>query len=86
MKNIWVLSYPLSWAHTHFVGFVMSWLIFSLDLYFKNGYIDHSKGFVCLLLFIEFISFRNSLGFACVSFFNFIIILVNVYVGLPVAM
>ena len=35
MKKVWVLSYPLSthrrlrlaWAHTHFVDFVMSWLI-----------------------------------------------------------
>ena len=35
VKKPWVLSYPLSaqrirwsgWAHTHFVGFVMSWLL-----------------------------------------------------------
>ena len=35
IKKSWVLSYPLSalrrlwsvWVHTHFVGFVMSWLI-----------------------------------------------------------
>ena len=46
MKKAWVLSYPMSaqqrlwsdWADSHFVGFVMRWLI-----YFHNTFYDFSN-------------------------------------------
>ena len=78
MKKAWVLSYPLSaqrrlwsaweadqslcWAHSHFVGFVMRWLILYFHLLSCNiwqFFIQHTVNFSILFLAFDMMPCAN---------------------------
>ena len=62
LKKAWVLSYPLStqqrlwsdWVHSHFVGFVMLWLICLLQTVFCCT--EPQMGYICFCSMPSFIA------------------------------